>query len=89
MGEQQGDFMVTWWAENLETLDREIARLATLCQVKILDRKVMRGVLQRDASVCGTPNPLAFVKLCDMLIMHFAVREKSVETVGQARTEAI
>lgn len=89
MGEQQGDFMMTWWADNLDTLDREIARLATLCRVKILDPEVMKRVLQGDASVCGTPNPPAFVKLRGLLMMHFAVREKSVETVGEARTEAI
>ena len=89
MGEQQDNFLVTWWGENLDALDREIARLATVCQVQILDPEVMRRVLQRDASVCGTPNPLAFVKLRNMLMMHFAVREKSVKTVGEARTEAI
>lgn len=70
---------------------REIvhAWLATLRQVNILDPEVMSRVLQRDASLRRTPNPPAFVKLSDVLMMHFAVRETSVETLGGARTEAI
>ena len=89
MSEQQDTFMIGWWTENLDALDREIARLATLCKVQILDREVMRRVLQRDASVCGAPNPLAFTKLHDLLMLHMAVRQKSVATVGEAWTAAI
>ena len=89
MSEQQDPFMVGWWAENLDALDREIARLATLCEVQILDPDVMRRVLQRDASVCRAPNPLAFTKLHDLLMLHLAIRQKSVDTVGEARTAAI
>jgi hypothetical protein len=89
MSEQRDPFLDTWWAENLGALDREIARLATLCQVQILDPEVMRRVLRKDAAVCGTPNARAFTKLRDLLMLHMAVRQKSVETVGEARTEAI
>ena len=78
-----------WWAENLEELDVEIARLALLCQVRILDPGVIARVLHRDASVCGTDNPIAFAKLHDMLMMHLAIRERSVDAVGQAQTAAI
>jgi hypothetical protein len=39
------------WAENLEEVDREIAKLALLCQVRILEPGVIRRVLQKDASV--------------------------------------
>jgi len=89
MSEQQDSFMVAWWAENLDTLDREIARLATLCEVKILDPAVMQRVLKQDSSVCGAANPAAFAKLHALLTMHLAIRKKSVETVGETRTEAI
>jgi hypothetical protein len=89
MSEQPDPFMVGWWAENLDALDREIARLATLCEVQILDPAVMRRVLQRDASVCRASNSLAFTKLHNLLMLHMAIREKSVETVGEARTAAI
>jgi hypothetical protein len=83
------DFPPALWAENLEELDREIARLAMLCQVRILDRGVIARVLQRDVSVCGSGNPAAFEKLHDMIKMHLAIREKSVDALGQDKTMAI
>jgi sigma54-dependent transcription regulator len=78
-----------WWAENLEELDREIARLATLCHVRILDLGVIEQVLRKDASVCGTDNPAAFEKLHNLLMMYFAIRERTVDSIGQAQTVAI
>ena len=39
--------------------------------------------------MCGTHNPLAFEKLHDLLMMHFQLREKLVDAVGQAQTAAI
>jgi hypothetical protein len=41
---------------NLKDVDREIARLALLCRVNVLQRSVIDRVLQRDASVCETDN---------------------------------
>jgi hypothetical protein len=87
MAEQ--DFPPALWAENLEELDREIARLALLCQVRVLDPGVLARVLRKDASVCGTDNPAAFAKLHDMIMVHLAIREKSVDALGQSKTEAI
>jgi hypothetical protein len=83
------DFPPALWSENLEELDREIARLAQLCQVRLLDRGVFARILGQDASVCGTDNPRAFEKLRHLLMMHFALREKSLEALGEAKTEAI
>jgi hypothetical protein len=83
------DLPPAWWAENLEALDREIARLAMLCQVRILEPGVITRVLQRDASVCGTDNPAAFEKLQGLIKMHLAVREKAVNALGQSKTVAI
>ena len=77
------------WNEDLEEVDREIARLATICQVSILEPSVIRRVLQKDATVCGTQNPLAFGKLHDLLMLHLAIREKSADSFGQAQTAAI
>ena len=91
MTEQQNDLQVAWWAKNIEDLDREIGRLCVACQVRILDPGIIERVLKKDASVCGTSNPIAFGKLHDMLMFYFAMRKKSVEALGQvetARTEA-
>ena len=48
---------------SLDDIDTEIARLALLCQVRILDPGVVERVVRNDASVCGTNNPAAFEKL--------------------------
>jgi hypothetical protein len=57
--------------------------------VRILDAGVLRRVLQQDASVCGTDNPAAFAKLRALLMMHLALRTRSVDQVGALETAAI
>ena len=77
------------WSEDLEEVDREIARLATICQVRILEPGVIRRVLQRDATVCGTQNLVGFAKLHDLLMLHLAIRQKTADSFGQAQAAAI
>ena len=77
------------WAADLEEVDREIVRLAGLCQVRVLEAGVIGRVLKNDASVCATANPLAFRKLRDLLMLHLAIREKAAESFGQARAAAV
>ena len=89
MTEQQNDLPIAWWAKNIDELDREIGRLCAICQVRILDAGVIERVLKNDASVCQTPNPMAFKKLHNMLIVYFAIREKAVAAVGQLQTAQI
>ncbi|HEU0199192.1 MAG TPA: hypothetical protein VFR86_02045 [Burkholderiaceae bacterium] len=89
MAEHQDSFAVARWTSNLDELDREIARLALLCRVRILDPGVIARVLQRDTSVCGTDNPTAFAKLHNLLMVHLAVREKSADALGPVHTAAI
>ncbi|MBK8119838.1 MAG: hypothetical protein IPK39_12170 [Sulfuritalea sp.] len=89
MNALKNDLPAPWWADNLENIDREIARLATLCQVRILQPGVIERVLRKDASVCGTSNEIAFAKLRDMIMLHFAVRQMSADVVGQTETAQI
>ena len=89
MTKQHDHLQIAWWAENIEGLDREIGRLCAICQVRILDHGIIERVLRKDASVCGTPNPIAFAKLHDMLMFYFAIRKKSVDAVGQVETAQI
>jgi len=74
------------WSEDLEEVDREIGRMATLCRAKILEPGVVRRVLAKDASVCGTDNAAAFAKLHDLLMLHLALRQKTADLMGQAQT---
>jgi hypothetical protein len=78
-----------WWENKLDALDREVARMAMLCRVRILEPGVIDRLLSGDPTVCGTANPLAFRKLHDLLLMHFMVRQKSADAIGQRQTAAI
>jgi hypothetical protein len=83
------DLPAPWWLHNLDEVDREIARLATLCGVRILDAGVIERVLHKDASVCGSSNAIAFRKLRELVMLHFAIRQKSADAVGQTETAEI
>jgi len=81
--------LIARWENNLEALDHEIARLALLCRVRLLDPGVIDRVLNKDASVCGSSNLSAFAKLHDLLVMHLLIRQKSADVLGQMQTAAI
>lgn len=83
------DAGAAWWGKNLDDVDREVLRLCAICQVKILEPGVIERVLDKDATVCGTANPVAFEKLRNALMMHYQVRERSVEAIGEAKTAAL
>ena len=89
MTAEQDHLQIAWWAKNFDELDQEIARLAFLCQVRILDPGVIERVLHSDTSVCGTANPAVFSKLHSMLVMHYLIRKRSVEELGQVQTMEI
>src|SRR4029450_3364626 len=89
MSAQTHDLPLAFWENNLEELDGEIARLAMLCGISILEPGVIQRVLQNDASVCGTENPIAFAKPRALLMMHLAIREKSVRLFGPATTARV
>ena len=77
------------WTHHLEEIDLEIAKLATLCKIPLLDPGVIERVLKKDALVCGTQNPRAFDKLRSLLMMHYSVRDKAVVAMGEEETMKI
>ena len=83
------EFRAKFWGRQMDDLMTEIARQATICKVKLLDPGVIDRVLQNDASVCSSANPVSFKKLRDAMMLGFVVRDKSVEHLGAAETEAI
>ena len=74
---------------SLDDIDTEIARLALLCKIPILDPGVVERVLRKDAAVCGTDNPVAFEKLHGLLALHFGVRDSVADAHGQALASRI
>ena len=89
MSNDQDQYQVSFWENNLEELDREVARLATICRVRILDRGVIDRVLHGDELVCGSDNRHAFAKLRSALMAHFLIRQKTAERIGQPQTADI
>jgi len=89
MAEQKSELGGAFWARNLDEVDREVARLAVICKVRILDPGVLERVLQNDASVCGSKNPAAFDKLRNALMMHYKVRDQAVDAMGEEVTQRV
>jgi hypothetical protein len=92
MGEKSkksSDLGARWWAKNLDDVDREVARLATICRVRLLDVGVIERVLHNDDSVCGTKNKIAFDKLRNALMMHYHVRDKAAGVIGESATREV
>jgi len=86
---EKGNLRGGWWAKNLDDIDREVARLAAICNVKVLDAGVIAHILEGDESVCGTRNAPAFAKLRDAMKMHYHIRTKAVEAMGEHATARI
>jgi len=68
---------------SLDDIDTEVARLALLCDVRILEPAVVERVVRNDPSVCGTSNAVAFRKLRGMLALHFRVLQSVADAHGQ------
>ena len=87
MSDKKRDAVRTgFWGGQLSEVDKEIARLASICDVKILDAGVIQRVIANDATVCGKSNQLAFDKLRTALLIHYAVMEKSFDRMGVDET---
>jgi hypothetical protein len=77
------------WTKHFDEIDREIAQLASICKIQILDPGVIERVLHKDTLVCGSQNPRAFEKLRSLLMMHYSVRDKAMVALGEQETLVI
>jgi hypothetical protein len=89
MSGQTSNLGGAWWAKNLDDIDREVVRQASICGVRILDPGVIERVIQNDATVCKQNNPVAFRKLREAMMLHYSIRERTVGAVGEAATQAL
>jgi len=89
MSDSKTDFGAAFYSHSLSEVDREVARLASICSVRLLDPGVIERVLANDAGVCGTSNAVAFEKLRNVLMMHYAVRARAVEQIGHAGADVL
>jgi len=87
--DQPEDLQIAWWAKKFDDIDRELAQLAIICKVPLLDPGVIERVLKNDAAVCGAPNAPVFSKLRSLLMMHYAVRDQAVAALGATDAQAL
>jgi hypothetical protein len=89
MSKSSSDLGAAWWSGSLSEVDRELVRLASICKVRLLDPGVLERVLGNDATVCGTANQIAFDKMRNMLMMHYTIRSRAVDSIGEAGATAV
>jgi hypothetical protein len=89
MSDKKDAVRTGFWGGQLNEVDKEVARLASICRVKLLNPGVIQRVIGNDASVCGVSNKLAFDKLRTALLIHYAVMEKSFEGLGVDETRKL
>ncbi len=83
------DFGSQWHESQLAPVDAEIARLATICDMRILDPGVIERVLAGDESVCGRASEKAFRKLQGLVKMHYALTDDSLRALGPEESARI
>lgn len=77
------------WSKQLENVDAEIARLATICDVNVLEPGVIERIIRNDISVCRSRNELAFKKLRGVIGMHYELRNRTLDELGPEEANRI
>ncbi len=72
------------WEKTVEDIDLEIAQLAIMCHVRLLDPGVIERVLDNDRRDCGSGHDSGFEKLRGMLFLHYEVQARLAEELGPA-----
>jgi hypothetical protein len=87
MGTQ--DLSSRWHESQLGPVDGEIARLALVCKISILDPGVVERVVAGDTSLCSRADEQAFQKLRRLVAMHYALTNDSVQALGPKESARI
>jgi hypothetical protein len=89
MTDEEPSYGTKRWTKHFEDIDLEIARLAVMMEIPILDPGVIDRVLANDASVCGKEKPKAFTELRGMLQLHATDQVKAMGALGAVETQAM
>lgn len=68
--------------QELASIDMEIARLAQLCGVHLLEPGVAEAVLRGDHTLCTSDNPIAWEKMRGLLVLHYHVVSEMASADG-------
>ncbi len=78
------------YGRELESIDMEIARLAQLCDVHLLEPGVAEAVLRGDTSLCNHTNEIAWMKMRGLLVLHYHVVNEAAASDGvEAAAESV
>lgn len=83
------DLSSRWHQAQLGKVDEEIARLATVCGIKMLDPGVIERVIADDETVCSRRNKTAFRKLRSLVKLHYALTDDSLRALGPEESTKI
>lgn len=83
------DLSSRWHESQLGPVDAEIAKLAHICKIKILDPGVIERVVAGDTSLCSRANEPAFQKMRRLVAMHYALTNDSVQALGEEESARI
>ena len=68
---------------HLEAIDLELGLLSIVCGVSLVQPGVIEAILHGEEGICRRPNPIAWGKLRGLLVLHYHVVAKRIETDGQ------
>lgn len=71
----------------LDNIVHEIAQLADLCNLRLLQPGMVDAILRNDKSLCPEGNRLAFDKLRGLLVLAYKVIDESVTEIGAVETD--
>ena len=85
----KGDLGQAWHEKQLSTVDNEIARLAAICDIRMLDPGVIERVINGDESVCGRSSEKAFKQLRSLVGLHYSLTADSIQAIGPEESRKI
>ncbi len=83
------DFGSRWHEKQLGSVDDEVARMAYICGIPLLDPGIVERVVAGDETVCSKPNAEAFRKLRGLVGMHYTLTNDSLQSLGPEETGRI
>ena len=83
------DLSSRWHESQLGPVDDEIARLAHICNIKILDPGVVERVVAGDTSLCSRANEQAFQKMRRLVALHYTLTNDSIAALGPKESARI
>jgi len=83
------EFKHTYWGRQIDSIARELSRLAIACDIELGKPGLAERILKNDESVCGRKNPKAFRQIRQHLMALFSVEVGAIERLGPKDTKDI